>query len=104
MRLQALFADAARGADRYTRLDEREIAADLVPWLMERPNSRLCGAGGTGGVFGSRPAPSYSHVRGATARRADGAGRSGGQQPAPLANPTSPFASRLGFSIDRLTM
>ena len=36
-RLQALFAGAARGADRYTRLDEREIAADLVPWLMERP-------------------------------------------------------------------
>ena len=28
---------AAREADRYTRLDEREIAADLVPWLMERP-------------------------------------------------------------------
>ena len=26
----------ARGADRYDRLDEREIAADLVPWLMER--------------------------------------------------------------------
>ena len=36
-RLQALFAGAAREADRYTRLDEREIAADLVPWLMERP-------------------------------------------------------------------
>ena len=31
-RLQALFARA----DRYDRLDEREIAADLVPWLMER--------------------------------------------------------------------
>ena len=26
----------ARGADRYDRLDEREIAADLFPWLMER--------------------------------------------------------------------
>ena len=36
-RLQALFAGAALEADRYTRLDEREIAADLVPWLMERP-------------------------------------------------------------------
>ena len=36
-RLQALFAGAAREADRYTRLDEREIAADLVPWLVERP-------------------------------------------------------------------
>ena len=36
-RLQALFAGAAREADRYTRLDEREITADLVPWLMERP-------------------------------------------------------------------
>ena len=24
------------GADRHDRLDEREIAADLVPWLMER--------------------------------------------------------------------
>ena len=35
-RLQALFAKVARGADRYDRLDEREIAADLVPWLMER--------------------------------------------------------------------
>ena len=34
--LQALFAKVARGADRYDRLDEREIAADLVPWLMER--------------------------------------------------------------------
>ena len=34
-RLQALFAKVARGADRYDRLDEREIAADLVPWLME---------------------------------------------------------------------
>ena len=32
-RLQALFAKMARGADRYDRLDEREIA---VPWLMER--------------------------------------------------------------------
>ena len=31
-RLQALFAKVARGADRY----DREIAADLVPWLMER--------------------------------------------------------------------
>eukprot|EP00439_Symbiodinium_sp_Y106_P008570 s7152_g1.t1 len=28
-------AEVARGADRYDRLDEREIAADLVPWLME---------------------------------------------------------------------
>eukprot|EP00439_Symbiodinium_sp_Y106_P025952 s2381_g3.t1 len=28
--------EVARGADRYDRLDEREIAADLVPWLMER--------------------------------------------------------------------
>ena len=36
-RLQALFAEVARGADRYQKLDEREIAADLVPWLMERP-------------------------------------------------------------------
>ncbi|CAE7613211.1 unnamed protein product, partial [Symbiodinium necroappetens] len=36
-RLQALFAETARGADRYQKLDEREIAADLVPWLMERP-------------------------------------------------------------------
>ena len=36
VRLQALFAEAARRADRCTRLDEREIAADLVPWLMER--------------------------------------------------------------------
>ena len=36
-RLQALFADVARGADRYQKLDEREIASDLVPWLMERP-------------------------------------------------------------------
>ena len=35
-RLQALFVKVARGADRYDRLDEREIAADLVPWLMER--------------------------------------------------------------------
>ncbi|CAE7794108.1 unnamed protein product [Symbiodinium sp. CCMP2456] len=35
-RLQALFAKVARGANRYDRLDEREIAADLVPWLMER--------------------------------------------------------------------
>ena len=35
-RLQALFAKVARGADRYDRLHEREIAADLVPWLMER--------------------------------------------------------------------
>ena len=35
-RLQALFAKVARGADRYDRLDEREIAADLFPWLMER--------------------------------------------------------------------
>ena len=35
-RLQALFAKVARGADRYDRLDEREIAADSVPWLMER--------------------------------------------------------------------
>ena len=35
-RLQALFAKVARGADRYDRLDEREIAADMVPWLMER--------------------------------------------------------------------
>ena len=26
-----------READRYQKLDEREIAADLVPWLMERP-------------------------------------------------------------------
>ena len=33
-RPQALFADVA---DRYQKLDEREIAADLVPWLMERP-------------------------------------------------------------------
>ena len=37
----ALFAGAAREADRYTRLDEREIAADwaadLVSWGMERP-------------------------------------------------------------------
>ncbi|OLP73848.1 hypothetical protein AK812_SmicGene46779, partial [Symbiodinium microadriaticum] len=33
---KALFAEAARRADRCTRLDEREIAADLVPWLMER--------------------------------------------------------------------
>ena len=39
-RLQALFAGAAREADRYTRLDEREIAADLVPWLMERSKLR----------------------------------------------------------------
>ncbi|CAE7721265.1 unnamed protein product, partial [Symbiodinium sp. KB8] len=36
-RLQALFAEVARGADRYQKLDESEIAADLVPWLMERP-------------------------------------------------------------------
>ena len=36
-RLQALFAEVARGADRYQKLDEREIASDLVPWLMERP-------------------------------------------------------------------
>ena len=35
-RLQALFAKVARGADRYDRLDEREIAADLFPWLMEQ--------------------------------------------------------------------
>eukprot|EP00439_Symbiodinium_sp_Y106_P008513 s11962_g1.t1 len=28
--------EVARGADRYDRLDEREIAADLFPWLMER--------------------------------------------------------------------
>ncbi|CAE7707699.1 unnamed protein product, partial [Symbiodinium microadriaticum] len=35
--MDALFAGAAREADRYTRLDEREITADLVPWLMERP-------------------------------------------------------------------
>ena len=53
-RLQALFAGAAREADRYTRLDEREIAADLVPWLMV-----------------PRPGPGYSHVRRATARSAD---------------------------------
>ena len=31
----------ARGADRYDRLDEREIAADLVPWLMERAKAEL---------------------------------------------------------------
>ena len=36
-RLQPLLVGAAREADRYARLDEREIAADLVPWLMERP-------------------------------------------------------------------
>ena len=34
--LRTLFAKVARGADRYDRLDEREIAADLIPWLMER--------------------------------------------------------------------
>eukprot|EP00439_Symbiodinium_sp_Y106_P004646 s13484_g1.t1 len=34
----ALFAKVARGADRYDQLDEREIAADLLPWLMERAN------------------------------------------------------------------
>ncbi|CAE7949141.1 unnamed protein product, partial [Symbiodinium sp. KB8] len=32
-RLQALFAGLVRGADRCERLDEREIAADLVRWL-----------------------------------------------------------------------
>ena len=36
-RLQALFAEVARRADRYVKLDEREIAADMVPWLLERP-------------------------------------------------------------------
>ena len=58
-RLQALFAGAAREAGRYTRLDEREIAADLVPCLRSyratRPNSqwRACGAAGRGGALGS---------------------------------------------------
>ena len=63
-RLQALFAGAAREADRYTRLDEREIAADLVPWLMERPMEG-------GGALVPRPGSGYSHVRRATARSAD---------------------------------
>ena len=35
-----LFASLARGADRYEALDEREIAADLIPWLEERPRSQ----------------------------------------------------------------
>ncbi|CAE7469080.1 unnamed protein product, partial [Symbiodinium microadriaticum] len=34
-RLQALFAEVARGADRYQRLDEREIAADLAELTVE---------------------------------------------------------------------
>ena len=80
-RLQALFAGAAREADRYTRLDEREIAADLVPWLMERPKLSRDQAELTveglrrrwkgGGAVVPRPGSGYSHVRGATARSAD---------------------------------
>ena len=55
----ALFAKVARGADRYDRLDEREIAADLVPWLMERaklsreqaePTVAACAAAGRRGT------------------------------------------------------
>ena len=46
------------------RLDEREIAADLVPWLMERPMEG-------GGPLVPRPGSGYSHVRRATARSAD---------------------------------
>ena len=60
-RLQALFAEVVRRADRYTRLDEREIAADLVPWSgrtyrATRPNSvlRVCGAAGRREDLGSR--------------------------------------------------
>ena len=66
---------AARGGDRYTRLDEREIAADLVPQLMEWPKLSRDQAEFTvegllrrwkGRLLGLRPATSESHVRGAT--------------------------------------
>ena len=62
-RLQALFADVARGADCYIKLDEREVAADLVPWLWSgrgyracRPNSlpRACGDAGRRGTLESQ--------------------------------------------------
>ena len=34
-RLQATFANAARGADHYENFDEREIASGLKDWLVE---------------------------------------------------------------------
>ena len=68
---------AAREADRYTRLDEREIAADLVPWLMERLKLSRDQAELTveglrrrwrgGGPLVPRPGSGYSHVKKATA-------------------------------------
>ena len=89
-RLQALFAGAAREADRYTRLDEREIAADLVPWLVERPKLSRDQAELT--VEGLR----RSWKRGLTTLRV-------AARP-PLASPRSQSVSRPGFSIERPTM
>ena len=34
--LQSRYAGAAREEDRYSRLDEREIAANLLDWLQDR--------------------------------------------------------------------
>ena len=41
------------GADRYTRLDEREIAADLVPWLGRTHGGGPAAPLGGGGALGS---------------------------------------------------
>ena len=57
-RLQATLANAARGADHYKNLDEREIASGLKDWVVEIENSSNMRRRGSG--KNTLPATSHS--------------------------------------------